>query len=53
MAKPIKLVSEINDPDEIKAFLEYMERPATEEEKALGERARKIYKTTKIRKRKI
>jgi len=48
MAKPIKLVSEINDPDEIEAFLEYMNRPRTEKEKAIMEEAREIYKNTEV-----
>jgi len=48
MAKPIKLVSEISDPDEIKAFLEYMNRPATKEEIAFMESAREVYKNTKV-----
>ena len=48
MAKPIKLVDEITDPDDIKAFLEYMERPATEEEKLKMNRAREVYRNTEV-----
>jgi len=48
MARPMKLVHEITDPDEIKAFLEYIERPATEKEIEFMKSAREIYKNTKV-----
>jgi len=48
MARPIKLVDEITNSDEIKAFLEYMERPATEKEIEFMRSAREIYKNTKV-----
>ena len=48
MARTIKLVDEIADPDAIDALIEYMNRPATEEEKAMIEEAREIYKNTEV-----
>ena len=52
MAKPIKLVTEISNLEEIKDFLEYMNRPRTKKEKAIMEEAREIYRNTEIMGRK-
>jgi len=48
MAWRLKLVNEITDPDEVKAFLEYMNRPRTKKEKEFMESAREIYKNTPV-----
>jgi len=52
MAKPLKLVTELTDPEEIEDFLAYMNRPRTEKEKAIMEEARYIYKHMKVTGRK-
>jgi len=49
MARPIPPTPDIETEEELKAFLEYMNRGPTKEEIEKGKRAREIYKNTKLR----
>ena len=49
MARPIPPTPDIETEEELEAFLEYINRPRTEEEKEKFKRGREIYKNTKIR----
>jgi len=49
MARPIPPTPDIETEEELKAFLEYSNRPRTEEEKQLFKEAKEIYKNTKMR----
>jgi len=49
MARPIPPTPDIETEEELEAFLEYMNRGPTKEEKEMGKQAREIYKNTKIR----
>jgi len=49
MARPIPPTQDIETEEELEAFLEYMNRWPTKEEKEMGKQAREIYAKTKIR----
>ena len=49
MARPIPPTPDIETEEELEAFLEYMNRGPTKEEKEMGKQAREIYAKTKIR----
>lgn len=48
MARPIPPTPDIETEEDLKVFIEYMNRPPTKEEIEKGKRARKIYKNTKL-----
>jgi len=49
MARPIPPTPDIETEEDLKAFLEYSNRPSTKEELEKFKKAREIYKNTKIR----
>ena len=48
MARPIPPTPDIETEEELKAFLEYMNRPPTKEEIKMVKEAEEIYKNTKL-----
>ena len=48
MARPIAPTPDIETEEELKAFIEYSNRPPTKEEIEKGKRADEIYKNTKV-----
>ena len=48
MARPIPPTPDIETEEELKAFLEYTNRPPTKKEIKRGKRANEIFKNTKL-----
>ncbi|MBQ6444380.1 MAG: hypothetical protein IJJ11_06865 [Methanosphaera sp.] len=49
MARPIPPTPDIETEEELEAFLEYMNKPRTKEEKEFLKKSREIYAKTKMR----
>lgn len=48
MARPIPPTPDIETEEELKAFLEYINRPSTKEEREMFKKAKEIYANTKV-----
>lgn len=48
MAKPIPPTPDIETEEELKVFIEYMNRPPTKDEIKKGKRAKEIFKNIKL-----